>query len=261
MIAYGATETAKTWLWNASLTEPGQSPGKKTHRIKNQTNGNKSFIPQIPQENWLSKASTTKTCRHVVPRSHPSHHHHRHPWHKLRELRNLVWCSSFIFRGANPLWSQKLARLFTESYKSWCLLHVFQQDARLDQVSAPYQWVHGKALKADSHWLPCIISILANQQMQQIIVACDLVRGHGLITFQPRNHRHKHCRQVLIQSALSFLHGRGNGNLPNSFRQCWPAMTSLLLHHERPATKESPQEKSTKSMTQWNRIGLTKGLW
>lgn len=242
------TENCKDMTpWHASLTEPGQSP-EKTHGIKNQTNGNRSFIRQ---ENWLSKASTTKTCRHVVPRSHPSHHHHRHPWHKLRELRNLVWCSSFIFRGAKPLWSQMLARLFTESYKSWCLLHVFQQDARLNRrpINECMERLWSKP-SADSHWLPCIISALANQQMQQIIAACDLVRGHGLIMFQPRNHRHKHCTQVLIQSALSFLHGRGNGNLPNSFRPCWPACFCI--------TKGLPQE-SARSMTQW--IGLTKGLW
>lgn len=103
-----------------------------------------------------------------MPRSHPSHHHHRHPWHKLRELRNLAWCSSFIFRGAKPLCSQMLARLFTESYKSWCLLHVFQQDARLNQVSAPYQWVHGKTLK-------------------QTIGRLSLTAVHHLHTCQPTN--------------------------------------------------------------------------
>lgn len=230
--------------------------GKKNTSYQKPNQWKKSFMPQIPQENWLSKASTTKTCRHVVPRSHPSHHHHRHPWHKWRELRNLVWCSSFIFRGAKPLWSQKLARLCTESYKSWCLLHVFQQDARLNQVSAPYQWVHGKALKQTIGRL----SLTAVHHLHTC-QPTNATNHSGLIMFQPRNHRHKHCRQVLIQSALSFLHGRGNGNLPNSFRQCWPAMTSLLLHRERPATKESPQEKSPRSMTQRNRIGLTKGLW
>ena len=238
------TENCKDMTpWHASLTEPGQSP-EKTHRIKNQTNGNRSFIRQ---ENWLSKASTTKTCRHVSLEVTPAI--------TIIVIHGTSCGNCEILCGVHHSSSevQSLFRLFTESYKSWCLLHVFQQDARLNRrpINECMERLWSKP-SADSHWLPCIISVLANQQMQQIIAACDLVRGHGLIMFQPRNHRHKHCTQVLIQSALSFLHGRGNGNLPNSFRPCWPACFCI--------TKGLPQE-SARSMTQWNGIGLTKGLW
>lgn len=169
--------------------------------------------------------------------------------------------ASFIFRGAKPLWSQKLARLLTESYKSWCLLNVFQQDARLNQVSAPYQWVHGKALK-------------------QTIGSLSWTAVHHLHTCQPTNATNhsglwpcerprldnvstQESRPQTLQTGphtISVIISTWTWKWKPS--EQFPAMlTSLLLHHERPATKESPQEKSARSMTQWNRIGLTKGLW